>query len=366
MNRTIGIVSTNYSCPGLGSLVEKRPPASVPFGGRYRLMDFALSNMVNAGIRTVGLITPYYYRSILDHVGSGKAWDLDRKEGGLFILPGTVFGFKEEHTRFLFRDIIHNDTFLERGDGDYILFSSGDLVYNIDYRPMIEQHELEGKDVTLLYKVMPEGEAHKGYYLDINDANKVTALTASGEGSNLFLESFLINRSWLRKLVRDFKPLGHLDLMTVIAQNLSVLDVGAYAFDGYVGFTESYADYMKTSQDLLREDVYTALFHREQSIRTQAHDTPPALYAPGAKVRGSIITAGSIVEGTVEKSVVSRSGRIEAGAVVKNCVLMDNCVVRAGAQLENVICDKNVTILPDTCIRGTAERPVVIRRAETI
>ena len=366
MNRTIGIVSTNYSCPGLGSLVEKRPPASVPFGGRYRLMDFALSNMVNAGIRTVGLITPYYYRSILDHVGSGKAWDLDRKEGGLFILPGTVFGFKEEGTRFLFRDIIHNDTYLERGDGDYILFSSGDLVYNIDYRPMIERHELEGKDVTLLYKTLPAGESRKGLYLTLRDDREVIGISDSPESGHLFLESFLINRSWLRKLVRDFRALGQLDILRVIADNLASLSVGAYAFQGYVGFTETCEDYMRTSQDLLREEVYAALFTSDRPVRTQAHDTPPALYAPGADVRGSIITAGSIIEGTVEKSVVSRGGRIEKGAVVKNCVLMDNCVVRAGAQLENVICDKNVTILSDTCIRGTAERPVVIRRAETI
>ena len=108
MNRTIGLISTNYSVPGFGSVTGERPAASIPFGGRYRLLDFALSNMVNSRIQTVGLVTPYFYRSIMDHVGAGKPWDLSRKEGGLYILPGTVFGFHEENARFLCRDLLHN------------------------------------------------------------------------------------------------------------------------------------------------------------------------------------------------------------------------------------------------------------------
>ena len=151
MNRTIGLISTNYSVPGFGSVTGERPAASIPFGGRYRLLDFALSNMVNSRIQTVGLVTPYFYRSIMDHVGAGKPWDLSRKEGGLYILPGTVFGFHEENARFLFRDLLHNLEYLRQGDGDYILVSSGTLVANIDYQPMIAKHELEGKPVTLLY-----------------------------------------------------------------------------------------------------------------------------------------------------------------------------------------------------------------------
>ncbi len=150
MNRTIGLISTNYSVPGFGSVTEVRPAASIPFGGRYRLLDFALSNMVNSRVQTVGLVTPYFYRSIMDHVGAGKPWDLSRKEGGLYILPGTVFGFHEENARFLFRDLLHNLEYLRQGDGDYILVSSGTLVANIDYQPMITKHELEGKPVTLL------------------------------------------------------------------------------------------------------------------------------------------------------------------------------------------------------------------------
>ena len=128
MNRTIGLITANYSLAGFGTVGEERPSASIPFGGRYRLMDFALSNMVNSRIQTVGMITPYRYRSIIDHIGAGKEWDLDRKSGGLYILPGAAYGFRDPNARFLFRDIIRNQTYFRQGDGDYILFSSGTLV----------------------------------------------------------------------------------------------------------------------------------------------------------------------------------------------------------------------------------------------
>ena len=195
MNRTIGLISTNYSVPGFGSVTEVRPAASIPFGGRYRLLDFALSNMVNSRVQTVGLVTPYFYRSIMDHVGAGKPWDLSRKEGGLYILPGTVFGFHEENARFLFRDLLHNLEYLRQGDGDYILVSSGTLVANIDYQPMITKHELEGKPVTLLYKKMQPGEKRPGRYLTL-DSDTVAGIRRADEGETSCLTaSSSISRS---------------------------------------------------------------------------------------------------------------------------------------------------------------------------
>ena len=202
MNRTIGLISTNYSVPGFGSVTEVRPAASIPFGGRYRLLDFALSNMVNSRVQTVGLVTPYFYRSIMDHVGAGKPWDLSRKEGGLYILPGTVFGFHEENARFLFRDLLHNLEYLRQGDGDYILVSSGTLVANIDYQPMITKHELEGKPVTLLYKKMQPGEKRPGRYLTL-DGDTVAGIRRADEGENLLLDCFIVDKSFLLRMARD-------------------------------------------------------------------------------------------------------------------------------------------------------------------
>ena len=166
MNRTIGLISTNYTVAGFDELCSTRPAAALPFGGRYRLMDFALSNMVNGRIGTVGFMTPYYYRSILDHMGAGKSWGLDKKQGGLFVLPGSVFGFKDDESRFLIRDMGRNIQYLEQGDGDYVLCSDCSFVYNADYQALIAQHELAGRSVTLLYKELPQGERRRGWYLE--------------------------------------------------------------------------------------------------------------------------------------------------------------------------------------------------------
>ena len=359
MNRTIGLISTNYSVPGFGSVTEVRPAASIPFGGRYRLLDFALSNMVNARIQTVGLVTPYLYRSIMDHVGAGKPWDLSRKEGGLYILPGTVFGFREPGARFLFRDLLHNMEYLRQGDGDYILVSSGTLVANIDYLPMIAQHELEGKPVTLLYKRMRPGEKRPGRYLTLEDG-RVTGIHRADEGENLLLDSFITDKSFLLRIARDYAALDYMDFLDILTHILPEVSVGSYAFDGYVAFMDGMEDYFRASLDLLDGGVRRELFHSDRQILTKAHDTPPALYVPGSAVKNSVMTAGSIIEGSVENSVCFRNVRIEKGAVVKNCVLMEKCVVKAGARLENVVCDKGVTITAGTAICGTAEHPCVL------
>lgn len=365
MNRTIGLISTNYSVPGFGTVTEARPAANIPFAGRYRLLDFALSNMVNSRIQTVGLVTPYLYRSIMDHVGAGKPWDLSRKEGGLFILPGTVAGFREQGARFLFRDLLHNLEYLRQGDGDYVLVSSGTLVANIDYLPMIAQHELEGKPVTLLYKKMQPGEKRPGRYLTL-DGGSVTGIRRGEEGENLLLDSFIADKTFLLRMARDYAALDYMDFLDILAHVLPEVAVGCYPFDGYVGFMEGMDDYFRTSLDLLRGEVRRELFNPNRQIGTKIHDTPPALYAPGSSVKGSLMTAGSIIEGSVENSVCFRNVRIEKGAVVRNCVLMEKCVIKAGARLENVVCDKGVTVTAGTAVCGTAEHPCVLPKGGVI
>jgi len=366
MNRTIGLVTTNYSLGDFGVLTAERPEAAVPFGGRYRLMDFALSNMVNARIHTVGLITPYYYRSIMDHVGAGKEWGLDRKDGGLYILPGTVYGFRETDGAFLFRDFIHNERFFRQGDGDYILVSSGTLAANIDYLPMISRHELSGDHVTLLCRKTREEDRHAGYFLTVSDTGRVTAITPGDQGDYCFLDSFIIERSFLLRLMRDFDSLGRMDFMEILRMVLPDVHVGTYTFDGYVAPMKTAGDYLRASMDLQDPGIRGELFTRDRQILTKIHDAPPALYAEGSRVRNSIVASGCVIEGSVENCVIFRSVRIEKGVCLKNCVVMDKCVIHSGARLENVICDRYVTISPDTVICGTAQTPCVLPKGGVI
>ena len=366
MNRTIGLISTNYSLPGLGELAEKRAPASVPFGGRYRLIDFALSNMVNSHIHTVGVITPYYYRSVLDHVGAGKPWGLDRKDGGLFIMPGGAYGFKEEDSRFLLRDFIRNRAYFDLQDGDYVLVTGGTAVMNVDYLPLIEHQEISGAQVTLLCRKTPADYTRAGWYVSADDKGCVQSLQRGETGEYQFLESFIINKALLKRLMADYRARSQVDIMTILSELLADIRIDVQLFEGYVGFVDTLPEYMRVSRELLDGAVRRELFLGDRRIMTKIHDTPPAFYVPGANVKNAVMTAGSIVEGEVSDSIVFRNARIEKNAVVKNCVLLEKCTIREGAHLEYVICDKRVEVSPGTVIIGTPEHPCVLPRQETV
>ena len=366
MNRTIGLVTTNYNITGFGELSEQRAAACVPFGGRYRLLDFALSNLVNSRIMTVGLITPYYYRSILDHVGAGKEWGLDRKDGGLYVLPGSAYGFRDTEGRFLFRDFIHNLTYFQRGDGDYILATCGTMVANIDFQPMIARHELTGDNVTLLCRRVKPGETRRACYVSLDEEGRVTGIGRSDHGDAMFLDSLIIDRSLVLRLARDFANMGHLDLMDILSLALGGLHIGVYNFDGYVADMGSAAEYLKSSMELQNRDVRRELFNPDRQIFTKVHDTAPGLYADSSRVKNSLVASGSIIKGQVENSVVFRSVKIEEGAVVKNSVIYDKCVIRSGVRLENVICDRSVTVTADTVICGTPDSPCILPKGGVI
>ena len=365
MNRTIGLITANYSLAGFGTVGEERPSASIPFGGRYRLMDFALSNMVNSRIQTVGMITPYRYRSIIDHIGAGKEWDLDRKDGGLYILPGTIYGFRENDGHFLFRDFQQNRRYFQIS-GDYVLASSGTLVASIDYQPMIARHEFTGRGVTLLYRRADPEARKKGYYLTFDDKGRVTSIRHDDRGEYLFLDSFIMNKALLLRLMSDYGNLGQMDLMDILGMIVDDIAMEGYFFDGYVAEMDGISGYLRSSLELMDRSVRRELFDPDRKILTKIHDTPPAMYTADSRVRSSLVAAGCYVEGAVENSIVFRSVRIEKGAVVKNSVIMDKCVIKSGVYLENVICDRSVTVTADTRIQGTSESPCVLPKGGVV
>ncbi len=366
MNGTLGIISANYVVPDYNELTGKRPPANLPFGGRYRLLDFALSNMVNSRISTVGLVTPYYYRSILDHVGAGKEWGLDRKQGGLFVLPGSVYGFKEERGSFLLRDIIRNKTFLEQGAGDNVLCCDASLVYNMDYRPMLSFHELSGNPVTLLFRRRDARQRRAGWYLKLEEDGRVTGMEQGESGEALFLNCFVINRDFFLRVLQDFHSLSYLDFFHVLPIMLSDIRVNSFEFTGYAGFTEGIGDYLRSSLDLLKPQVRHELFAPERQILTKIHDEPPALYASGAVVRNSVISAGSVIEGTVENSILFREVHVAKGAVVRNSVIMEQGEIGEGAALSWCVCDKQVRVSPGVTLNGTEKRPSILGKGKSL
>lgn len=366
-SRIIGLISCNYNDDSFGQLTAERTVASLPFGGRYRLLDFAVSNMVNSGIRTIGLVTPYYYRSIMDHVGAGKEWSLDRKHGGLFLLPGSIYGPKAERSSFVLRDITKNRAYLDRSHAETVLVCGSSNIFNMDFRPMFAAHEAAGGGITLLYKTVNEAEGQSGLYLQLQGKDMVNGITRDASGlGHCFMDCFLIDRKILLDFCEWYRNFSHIDLTEIIIDNLDNLQVQAFAFDGYLGRVNNIGDYMRCSQDLLRQEVRQELFGSEGKIRTKIEDNTPAKYSGETLVRNSLVPTGCFIEGTVENCILFRGVRVGQGAVVKNSVIMSKGVIEPGAELENVICDKFVKIGSGNKLSGTAGKPLVIAKNSEI
>ena len=367
MSSIIGLISTNYTGENYGKLIEERPVASIPFAGRYRLIDFHLSSMANSGIDTVGVITPTNYRSLADHLNMGREWGLNKKQGGMFMLPGASHGLKDTSARFSLRDVLLNRDFFLRADEETVLFCAANRVYNMDFRPAIEYHEKSGNPVTLIYKTHKDGATAQGLFLKLSPSGAVTAIEGSAVGeTNVFLDSMLISRKLLLDFIECYQNLGYIDIMDILATNLSQIQVGSWCFTGYEHAVDDAQDYMKVSMDLLRPEVQDELFNEDMPILTKTSDSPPAKYLPGSKVRNSMVAASCILEGTVENSILFRNVEIGEGAVVRNSVLMQHCVIGPGAVVENVICDKYVKISSDVKLSGSEKKPFVIGKRQEL
>ena len=199
MAKAIGLITANYSTKFPSALTDSRPAASVPFLGRYRAVDFALSNMVNCGIRTVGMIMPYNYRSLIDHVGSGREWELTRKSGGLFILPGSAFGTSRTGGRFLLRDLIHNKIFLERDKADYVIVSAANWIYNMDYNELIDAHAASGADITVVTQAARDKDVDVCAF-EVADGRVKGIKHGAVFGDTAFLDCFVVGREKLIEL----------------------------------------------------------------------------------------------------------------------------------------------------------------------
>ena len=340
MKKTIGLISANYVVEEIDKCIDERALAAMPFGGRYRLIDFPLSNMKNSGVSTVGIIMPFNNRSLIDHVGTGKAWGFGRKTNSLFMLPGSVYGKRNNADRFLLRDIIMNFRFIDYDNADYVLLCGVNNIFNADLRPLIQYHEENDNDVT------------------------VTVGTVNGKEQ--LIDCVCMNRSFLIDIATWFGNLDFLGLKTIVYDHLGDAKIGTYHFEGKVISIETMSDYLSGNLALLEKDTRMELFNPDRQIYTNVQDRAPTFYAPSAKVKNSLVAAGCIIEGEVENSVIFRSSTIHKGAVVKNSVLMQHCNVESGAILNNFICDKRVHVMENSHIEGTPESPYFAQKGQIV
>ncbi len=366
MNKLAGIVSTNYGSYSFGTLLDHRPVACLPFGGRYRLVDFPLSNLVNAGITTIGLITPYHFRSILDHVGVGKEWNLARKSGGMYVLPGSVYGFKSLQGKLLMRDLLENRAYLDRTGNSTFVIAGASTVMNIDISAVADAHFDSGAQVTMIYRKGEGDNRSAGYHLNCDDNGRVIRISDSPVGSDgAYLDYMIIEHETLVTLLDWYAAASHMDLIEAIRDNLSRIDVRSYAIDGYARIISNLDDYIQCNWDLFRSNVRDELFLGDRTIYTKVQDNPPAKYLKGS-AKNSIIATGCTIGGSVEDSILFRNVQVGKGSVIKNSIIFQRCVIEPGAHLENVICDKFVHISAGISLSGTPDNPFVVPKSQTI
>ena len=352
MPKAIGLVTCNYTTASKDDVFSGRPVASMPYLGRYRLVDFALSNMVNAGIRNVGMIMPNNYRSLVDHVGSGKDWDLDRKNGGLFIMPGTAFGTSRTGARFLIRDLVQNREFFTKNNEKYVVLSTANFICNVDVKKLIADHEASGANVTVLVKKASCDGNIDVVTFDVEDGRVKSMHQGVKFDEYAFLDYAVIERELLLELLDSFAAIDHLDLFEALNAEYSRFRVQIAEFDGYMKSIFDKPSYFKANMDLLDPEVLAELSDA-RPIKTKDHDNPPAKYEPGCKVSNSLVASGDRIYGAVQGSVLGRNVIIEPGASVRNSVLMQGVVIKTGAKIENAIIDKNNVVPAGTELRGT-------------
>jgi glucose-1-phosphate adenylyltransferase len=354
MERAIGLITANYSVKAPSTLLDSRPAAALPIAARYRMIDFPLSNMVNSGMRTVGLIMPYNYRSIIDHVESGKDWSLDRKNGGLFLLPGTAYGTTRTGARFLLRDIAHNRVYIERADKPYVILSAANIIYNIDLVEVVDEHIKSGADITVVtQKAEHKDDALMGFVFENGRATGVHQGVEYGDTA--FLDLCVMSCDLLKELLDWYTAIDYMDLFEALAGDLDRVNVQAYNFGGPALAVFNSKQYFDRSMDLLEPEMIEKIFRADRPIHTKSHDNPPAKYDPGAHVVDSVVAGGARLRGAVEHSVLGRNVVVEPGATVKNSIILQNCVVEAGARVENAIIDRNNIIPARTELRGTSD-----------
>lgn len=369
--KVLGIIFANMHENVVSELTKERTMGSVMFGGRYRLIDFTLSNMSNSGIDEVGVITKSNYQSLLDHLGSGREWDLSRKNGGLHLLPpfsSNSSGMYRGRLEALFGVW----DFIKNSDAEYVIMSDCDVVTAMDYNPILEQHIASKADITVIYaqeKLTLESAAHSTV-LGIDTEGRVNNVyirpALSGE-CNISLNQYILSKDFLKNIVAAANAKGIYSFEESILQGkCSEFKIMAYEHSGYFSRITSIKSYYDANMELLDTDKRAKLFPENAPVYTKIKDNPPVKFAIGANVKNSLIADGCIIEGTVENSVLFRGAKIGKGAVIKDSIIMQDTVIGKNCQISCVITDKIVNISDQKILTGSANYPIYIGKGAQI
>ena len=368
-NNVMGIVFTNLNENLLPELTQERSMASVPFGGRYRLIDFALSNLVNAGIGKVGVITKENYQSLMDHIGSAKSWDLDRKNGGLHILPpygragsSGIYKGKIDALRGVYK-------YLENSQEQYVVLYDSNSVLNIDIGAMVEQHIASAADITVAYKngTLPADPNVMAFEFSGERVSRVFMPENERPVCNYGLGIIVIARSLLLALVSEASAENKYHFARdVIMPNVGNLIIKGYEFAGFAVNMDSTQTYVEANMSLLSADARNDLFNRSRPVYTKVKDAMPTRYGINSKVTNSLIADGCVIEGSVKNCILFRGVKVGKGASLENCIVMQGSEIGNNAELKYVTIDKAATVGANRELCGAPSYYIFIKKGATV
>ena len=367
----MGIIFTNDA--SLGELTNKRTMASLPFGGRYRQVDWALSNLSCAGVRHVGIISRHNYQSLMNHIGDGEEWGLELEEGGLEFL--TPYAQSEVHRyRGKLESLASAMDFLEYGaDDELVVMIDSAVLSNIDLTKVLNAHVESGRDVTVVTKAgVCNGEKKIDLALKLDEAGEISDMMVDFAAPADYVASmdiFVLSKKWLIEQTTEMiaRDKFHMDRDLVLGGwQRGKVSVNVYPFEGVAMYNESVEEYFANSLSLIDREVRHDMFGGSHPIFTKVRDRVPTYYGEACSISDTLVADGCVLEGKVDSSILFRQVSIAEGADVDHCVIMNDSVVGEGAELKYVILDKDVTVTPGAKLIGTRKSPIIVKRGETV
>lgn len=369
MNDVMGMIYTGEGDARLRELTLTRAIAALPVLSRYRVIDFLVSSMVNSGVHNVGVVMQKNYHSLMDHLGSGKEWDLHGKNNGLFILP--PFLTRENVGVYAgVLDALHSNTsYLARSKQEYVILSDSTILYNMNFTDMVKSHIESGAEITVLYTKNPAMARNEyGTYFSIDDDGYVKDVEVEPTRpthKNIHMKVMLVKRELLCRFVDDAVAHGLHDMERDVLQRLiknTGLKVRGYEYTGLCWHIDSVQSYFAMHMALLDRDLRKALFSKDLPVYTKIRDEMPAAYGENARCINSLVADGCVIEGTVENSILFRGVRVAPDTYVKNCIIMQDGQIRSGAHIESCILDKQAVIKRNAKLIGPDSYPIVIAK----
>ena len=373
MGNVMGIIFANAHDEDMHDLTKTRTMGSVPFGGRYRLIDFPLSNMVNSGIMSVGVITRSNYLSLLDHLQSGREWDLLRKDGGLAVLPP----FSRAETgkyRGSMEALVGASSYIAETKAKYVVMTDCNVVANIDYRKIVSAHKKSGADITAVYfREECKGESvEKKTVYGLGADGRISEILIRpknfADGTyNISANMFVMSKEFLMNIIDEAASKNLINFeIDFLQHRVNEFNIFGYEYDGYYEQLDSTMDYFKANMDMLDTETRNKLFLPYTPIYTKIRDEAPVKYGIDSNVTNSLIADGCVIEGTVENCILFRGVTVGKGAIVKNSIIMQDTVIGKGCEINYTISDKDVNIEDQRVLQGSAHYPVFINKGTVI